>query len=84
MRVDKVVQVSSTEVWEVRSTNPFPHNFHVHDVQFRVASIDGAAPPDPGLRAGAQPLAGAGQPRSTSRPSASTRRRSQARATVSL
>ncbi|GHD05066.1 multicopper oxidase family protein [Zhihengliuella salsuginis] len=44
-RIDEVVRVGSTEVWEVRNTNPYPHNFHVHDVQFQVVSIDGQDPP---------------------------------------
>ncbi|MCM0641578.1 multicopper oxidase family protein [Cellulomonas wangsupingiae] len=44
-RVDETVQVGATEVWEVRNLDAFPHNFHVHDVQFRVADIDGAPPP---------------------------------------
>lgn len=44
-RVDEVAQRGGTEVWEVRGTVPMPHSFHVHDVQFRVLSIDGQAPP---------------------------------------
>ncbi|GHH65284.1 multicopper oxidase family protein [Promicromonospora soli] len=44
-RIDEVATVGSTEVWEVRNTVPIPHSFHVHDVQFRVLSIDGEAPP---------------------------------------
>ncbi|PUB23407.1 FtsP/CotA-like multicopper oxidase with cupredoxin domain [Promicromonospora sp. AC04] len=44
-RIDEVATVGSTEVWEVHSTVPMPHSFHVHDVQFRVLSIDGEAPP---------------------------------------
>lgn len=44
-RIDEVVTVGAEEVWEVRNSHPVPHNFHVHDVQFRVLSIDGAAPP---------------------------------------
>ena len=28
-----------------RNTSQMPHSFHVHDVQFRIASIDGAPPP---------------------------------------
>ncbi|MFI6426001.1 multicopper oxidase family protein [Promicromonospora sp. NPDC050880] len=44
-RIDEVATVGATEVWEVRSTVPMPHSFHVHDVQFRVQSIDGQAPP---------------------------------------
>jgi len=44
-RIDEVVHVGDTEVWEVRSTQPIPHSFHIHDVQFRVLTIDGQAPP---------------------------------------
>jgi FtsP/CotA-like multicopper oxidase with cupredoxin domain len=44
-RIDEVVAVGSTEVWEVRNNLPMPHSFHVHDVQFRVLSVDGEAPP---------------------------------------
>jgi suppressor of ftsI len=44
-RIDEVAAVGSTEVWEVRNTIPMPHSFHVHDVQFRVLTIDGQAPP---------------------------------------
>lgn len=48
-RIDLQVPVDSQETWEVRSRNPFPHNFHVHDVQFQVVAVDGKAPP-PELR----------------------------------
>jgi FtsP/CotA-like multicopper oxidase with cupredoxin domain len=44
-RIDQVVEVGTSEIWEVRNQNPFPHNFHVHDQQFRVLSIDGRQPP---------------------------------------
>jgi len=44
-RVDEAVTVGDTEVWEVRSIVPMPHSFHVHDVQFRVLSVDGDPPP---------------------------------------
>lgn len=44
-RIDEVATVGATEIWEVRSTVPMPHSFHVHDVQFRVLSVDGDAPP---------------------------------------
>jgi len=44
-RIDEVATVGATEVWEVRSTVPMPHSFHVHDVQFQVLSIDGGEPP---------------------------------------
>jgi len=44
-RVDEIVRVGTTEIWEVRNTNPYPHNFHVHDVQFQMLAIDGEEPP---------------------------------------
>ncbi|MDR0359596.1 MAG: multicopper oxidase domain-containing protein, partial [bacterium] len=43
-RVDTVVEEGTSEIWEVRSMNPFPHSFHVHDQQFRILSIDGHSP----------------------------------------
>ncbi|WP_243229000.1 multicopper oxidase family protein [Microbacterium sp. CIAB417] len=45
-RIDEVAYVGDTEIWEVRSTQAIPHSFHVHDVQFRVLSVDGREPPD--------------------------------------
>jgi suppressor of ftsI len=44
-RIDEVVTLGATEVWNVHNTMAFPHNFHVHDVQFAVLAIGGAAPP---------------------------------------
>lgn len=44
-RIDEVVTVGATEVWEVRNNLPMPHSFHVHDVQFRILAVDGEAPP---------------------------------------
>ncbi|MDR7187173.1 FtsP/CotA-like multicopper oxidase with cupredoxin domain [Microbacterium trichothecenolyticum] len=44
-RIDEVVQVDSTELWEVTNRDLFPHNWHVHDVQFQVLDIDGEQPP---------------------------------------
>ncbi|MEV0889889.1 multicopper oxidase domain-containing protein [Promicromonospora sp. NPDC050262] len=44
-RIDEAATVGDTEVWEVRSIVPMPHSFHVHDVQFRVLSVDGDPPP---------------------------------------
>lgn len=44
-RVDATVTAGALEQWTVRSRNPYPHNFHVHDVQFRVVAVDGAPPP---------------------------------------
>jgi bilirubin oxidase len=43
--IDEVVELGATEIWRVTNNMAFPHNFHVHDVQFQVLSIAGAAPP---------------------------------------
>lgn len=44
-RIDEVVTVDTTEVWEVHNADGQPHNFHIHDVQFQVLELDGAPPP---------------------------------------
>ncbi|WP_437583078.1 multicopper oxidase family protein [Paramicrobacterium sp. CJ85] len=46
-RIDAVATVGTTEIWDVVNEMPAPHNFHVHDVQFQVLSVDGGAPPAP-------------------------------------
>jgi FtsP/CotA-like multicopper oxidase with cupredoxin domain len=43
-RIDFAVPVDQTEVWEVSNRDPQPHNFHVHNVQFRVLSEEGRPP----------------------------------------
>jgi suppressor of ftsI len=43
-RIDEVVTVGSTEIWNVRNGMAAPHNFHVHDVQFQVLAIGGSLP----------------------------------------
>lgn len=48
-RIDFGVREGTVEVWEVANDNGYIHNFHVHDVQFQVLTVDGAAPP-PHLR----------------------------------
>lgn len=48
-RVDETVTRGTTEVWTVHNGNGMPHNFHVHDVQFRVLEVNGKTPP-PALR----------------------------------
>jgi FtsP/CotA-like multicopper oxidase with cupredoxin domain len=47
-RIDQVVEVDTTERWELTNPGALPHNFHVHDVQFRVVEVDGE-PPGPEL-----------------------------------
>lgn len=44
-RIDLSVAVDSVEVWTVRNADNWPHNFHVHDVQFQVLDVNGTAPP---------------------------------------
>jgi FtsP/CotA-like multicopper oxidase with cupredoxin domain len=44
-RIDETVELGSTEVWQVHNRDGTPHSFHVHDVQFEVLEVDGAAPP---------------------------------------
>jgi len=44
-RIDEVVELDTTEIWEVHAIDGTPHSFHVHDVQFQVLSVDGQAPP---------------------------------------
>lgn len=43
-RIDEVVTLGNTEIWTVRNDMPFPHSFHIHDVQFQVLDIGGSAP----------------------------------------
>ncbi|NLE82304.1 MAG: multicopper oxidase domain-containing protein, partial [Rhodococcus sp.] len=42
-RIDEVVTLGTTEVWEVRNVSGEIHNFHVHDVQFQVLDTDNPA-----------------------------------------
>ncbi|QZY28993.1 multicopper oxidase family protein [Nocardioides coralli] len=44
-RVDHRSVVGDTEIWEVTNLDGGSHNFHVHDVQFRVLDVDGEPPP---------------------------------------
>ncbi|MGW6455865.1 multicopper oxidase family protein [Streptomyces sp. NPDC055078] len=48
-RIDATVTRGTAETWVVRNDDGTPHNFHVHDVQFRVLEVDGREPP-PQLR----------------------------------
>ncbi len=44
-RIDEVVTVDTTEIWQIENVHGQIHNFHIHDVQFQVLDIDGAPPP---------------------------------------
>jgi FtsP/CotA-like multicopper oxidase with cupredoxin domain len=48
-RIDAAVGVDTIERWRVTNDDGVTHNFHVHDVQFQVATVDGDVPP-PELR----------------------------------
>ncbi|MEU6744478.1 multicopper oxidase family protein [Streptosporangium sandarakinum] len=43
-RVDEVVPAGATEIWELDNTT-YAHNFHIHEVAFRVLALNGAPPP---------------------------------------
>ncbi|MFG3495362.1 multicopper oxidase family protein [Streptomyces sp. NPDC047928] len=43
-RVDETVVRGTTETWTLRNGGDMTHNFHVHDVQFRVVDVDGREP----------------------------------------
>ena len=44
-RIDEVVWKGATEVWEVENATGTAHNFHPHDVRFRVLELAGGPPP---------------------------------------
>lgn len=44
-RIDTTLTRGTTETWVVHNIDGMPHNFHVHDVQFRVLDYDGSPPP---------------------------------------
>jgi FtsP/CotA-like multicopper oxidase with cupredoxin domain len=44
-RIDEAVPLDQAEVWRITNQTSLPHNFHVHDGQFRVLSLDGSPPP---------------------------------------
>ena len=43
-RIDAEIALGSQEVWEI-AAGSMAHPFHVHGVQFRIISLDGAPPP---------------------------------------
>ncbi|SOD72670.1 Multicopper oxidase with three cupredoxin domains (includes cell division protein FtsP and spore coat protein CotA) [Streptomyces sp. 1222.2] len=45
-RIDFAVTQDTTEIWEITADDGVPHNFHVHDAQFQILSIDGTPPPE--------------------------------------
>ncbi|GAA4946997.1 multicopper oxidase family protein [Actinoplanes utahensis] len=43
-RIDEVVPAGAVEIWEIDNTT-YAHNFHIHEVSFRILDIDGSPPP---------------------------------------
>jgi FtsP/CotA-like multicopper oxidase with cupredoxin domain len=43
-RIDEVVTVGETEIWEIRHADGQPHNVHLHGTQFQVLDVDGRPP----------------------------------------
>jgi suppressor of ftsI len=43
-RIDEVVPAGAVEIWEIDNTT-YAHNFHIHEVAFRILEINGVAPP---------------------------------------
>lgn len=43
-RVDEVVKMGDTEIWEISNAGPMIHPFHIHNTQFRVLDRDGQSP----------------------------------------
>jgi FtsP/CotA-like multicopper oxidase with cupredoxin domain len=44
-RIDQVVRLGATEIWQVSNQTGSLHNFHVHDIQFKLLQYKGAPPP---------------------------------------
>ncbi|CCH35637.1 multicopper oxidase domain-containing protein [Actinosynnema sp. NPDC047251] len=44
-RIDEVVAAGAREVWELDNIT-YEHNFHIHEVAFRVLTVDGEEPPE--------------------------------------
>ena len=44
-RIDEIVTLNTTEIWDVINLDALPHSFHVHGLQFQVTAVDGAQPP---------------------------------------
>jgi len=42
--INHTIPLDQTEVWELKSTSGFGHPFHIHDVEFKILTINGATP----------------------------------------
>ena len=45
-RIDEIIKLNDTEIWEVTNHSDLPHPFHVHDIQFLILTRDGSPPPE--------------------------------------
>ncbi|WP_433789436.1 multicopper oxidase family protein [Actinoplanes sp. CA-252034] len=43
-RIDEVVPAGAVEIWEIDNTT-YAHNFHIHEVEFRILDVNGEPPP---------------------------------------
>lgn len=43
--INEVVELGTTEIWEISNTTNTPHPFHIHDIQFYILDRNGEAPP---------------------------------------
>lgn len=43
-RIDEVVKLGTSEIWEIINPTDQAHPFHIHDVQFRILDRDGEPP----------------------------------------
>ena len=43
-RVDEIVKMGETEIWEIANASPMTHPFHIHNTQFRILDRDGRPP----------------------------------------
>ncbi|PLX34453.1 MAG: oxidase [Hyphomicrobiales bacterium] len=48
-RIDEIIKLGDTEIWEIHNASPLPHPFHIHDIQFQILDRNGE-PPHPGER----------------------------------
>jgi len=44
-QVNYVIPLNNKEIWSFTNQTPIAHPFHIHDVQFNILEINGAAPP---------------------------------------
>ncbi len=45
MMINYHIPFNNIEIWELRNQTPISHPFHIHNVQFYILDINGAAPP---------------------------------------